>query len=392
MKILGIETSCDETAVCLLETTGELPEVTFTVLGNALFSQAHKHTEFGGVFPNLAKREHAQNILPLFEKALSLPHAENPLSEDKKANIARILEREPELALKLISYIETHERPTIDLIAVTHGPGLPPALWVGVTFAEALRAAWDIPAFGTNHMEGHILSSLAKKNGDQYQLSHVTFPVLALLISGGHTEIVLAKNWGEYELIGRTRDDAVGEAYDKVARMMDLPYPGGPQISKLADEARTREKNPDIFLPRPMLKSDDFDFSFSGLKTAVLYLVKKIAPLSDAVKRDIAREFEDAVAEVLFEKTKKALHETGATTFVIGGGVAANAHIRGKFETLHKEFPEVDIRLPSLDITGDNAIMIAIAGAIHILSGDTPSDEPLRAIGTRQLRIEHSRT
>jgi N6-L-threonylcarbamoyladenine synthase len=258
-------------------------------------------------------------------------------------------------------------------------------------------------------MEGHLISSLAQRtdeNAQQFTLSGVELPVLALLISGGHTEFDLMSEWFHYTLVGQTLDDAVGEAYDKVARMLGLPYPGGPQISKLAQQARIGSAQielhhpgdtspaphtaPLVVLPRPMLKSNTNDFSFSGLKTAVLYALRTVQgepprALSDSEKAAFAREFEDAVTEVFVVKTRKALEEIGAKTFVIGGGVAANVHIRMALESLCKdEFPDVDMRLPELSITGDNAVMIAEAARARALSGidDTPKGE-VRAYSNR---------
>lgn len=375
MKILGIETSCDETAVSLLECEGTIDTARFTVLGDALNSQAALHAHYGGVYPNLAKREHAKSIVPLLAKALGRARASTsgeivPLTDAKQEHVEKILEREPALCHELIEFARLYPKPDIDAIAVTEGPGLAPALWVGVNFAEALGTIWDTPVFGINHMEGHIASSLAQAKDDgRYELSDVDFPVLALLISGGHTELVLAKKWGEYTIIGRTRDDAVGEAFDKVARTLGLPYPGGPHLSKLADEARQRDEKADISFPRPMIDADNCDFSFSGLKTAVLYAMRN-ADVSNKDRKTLAREFEDAVADVLVKKSKKALQDTEAMTFVIGGGVAANAHVRKALADMVKQqFSDIDLRLPEVKITGDNAIMIAIAGYLRILGG-----------------------
>ncbi len=345
MRILAIETSCDETGIALMEGT-KLPEgFTFTVLKSELLSQALLHSPYGGVYPNLAKREHLKNLPILFAK----------FADD-----------------------------TFDAVAVTRGPGLEPALWTGIEFAKKLAQERSVPLLPVNHMEGHLLSSLVKDG----RLEDITLPVLALLISGGHTEFVLMRNWFEYEIIGKTLDDAVGEAYDKVARMLGLPYPGGPEISKLAERAREtnqkshfaplgssqRSQNGTFAsLPRPMLNTKDNDVSFSGLKTAVLYALRDrggIQKLTAEEIIDFAREFEDAATEVLVHKTKRALEESGAQTFVIGGGVAANKHIRESLQSLLQEkFNEVEMRLPELGITGDNAVMIAEAALARALSG-----------------------
>ena len=210
--------------------------------------------------------------------------------------------------------------------------------------------------------------------------------MLALLISGGHTEFVLMKEWLRYEVVGKTLDDAVGEAFDKVARMLGLPYPGGPAISKIADTARSKSQKTNIKLPRPMLNSGTCDFSFSGLKTAALYALRG-KNLTEAEKNGFAAEFEDAIADVMVSKTRKALWDSGAKTFVIGGGVAANRYIREQIEKMIlDEFPDVELRLPALDITGDNAIMIAQAALARALSGkNDTADLDLRAVGNLSI-------
>src|SRR3989344_1919918 len=357
MKILAIETSCDETAVAILECNGNETNATFAVLGNALLSQVEKHREFGGVVPMLAKREHQKNLPHILDEALA--EANVPLQD-------------------------------IDAIAVTAGPGLEPALWVGINFARALALVWDKPLVAVNHMEGHLLASLLEKTGEQFSISNVQFPILALLISGGHTELVLMKEWLRYELIGQTRDDAVGEAFDKVARMLSLPYPGGPEISRLAETIRSvaAPEGRGFTLPRPMIDSGTCDFSFAGLKTAVLYLLTKNPDLSEKEKQHIAHEFENAVTEVLWKKTAQALKETGARTLVIGGGVSANTHIRRVFqEKMSSEFPDSSLQIPASSLTTDNAIMIALAGFYRALRKEFVSQpfDRLRASGNLSL-------
>jgi N6-L-threonylcarbamoyladenine synthase len=221
-------------------------------------------------------------------------------------------------------------------------------------------------------MEGHIFSSLLMKQGKGLSISDFQFPLLALLISGGHTELVLTKEWLSYELIGQTRDDAVGEAFDKIARMMELPYPGGPEISKLAEEARGQElKRKSVTLPRPMIRSGDCDFSFSGLKTAVLYKLRNY-DLTSKVKKEFAREFEDAVVEILFAKSEKAIEQHGVKTLILGGGVSANTHIRRVFtEEIEKKHPHVALFIPPRELTTDNAIMIGIAGYFRFMNKKT---------------------
>lgn len=389
MKILAIETSCDETAVAVVECAESNAGTGFTVQGNGLVSQIDLHQAYGGVFPTLAKREHAKNLVPVLTSALEeseLLHAtHNELKEDIKVALKELLIREPELCDALLLFFEEHDRPAIDAIAVTHGPGLPPALWVGVNFARALSLVWDIPLIPVNHMEGHIFSSLVhvEKEGS-YTLTSPQLPILALLISGGHTELLLMKEWLEYKLLGQTRDDAVGEAFDKVARMMHLPYPGGPEISKLAERDREDERTNPFDLPRPMIDSPDYDFSFSGLKTAVMYLLKEKQELTDVEKEQLARAFEDAVTEVLWKKTAKALLETGARTLVIGGGVSANIHLKRVFtERMAREFPAVSFTLPPTYMTTDNAVMIALAG--YARKKETREEKEVRADGNLSL-------
>ena len=364
MIILSIETSCDETAVSILRATGDFPNATYEVLGNALFSQIDIHREFGGVFPAVAKREHAKTLVPMLERALTeaeIDYNSLDVSESKTAELQEILYREPGLSEALLSFLEKQGRPQIDLIAATSGPGLEPALWVGINFAKALSVAWDIPLAPINHMEGHILSAMF----DGEKLGPVQFPVLALLISGGHTELVLMRNWCEYELVGQTRDDAVGEAFDKVARTLGLPYPGGPEVSKLAEAGRSEGIEPSIALPRPMIATESCDFSFSGLKTAVLTAVKKAeeggVPLAKTAS-EIALDFENAVAEVLIAKTKRAMDLHDVQTVVLGGGVSANTHIRRAFSELFQtEYHDRLLYLPPPKFTTDNAVMIALA-------------------------------
>jgi len=389
MRILAIETSCDETAVSIIETIGTFPNATYRVLGNALFSQVDIHREFGGVFPMVAKREHAKALVPLLKKALDAANIEihnaDPLVEGERKEIEVLLMREGTLADDLIMFAEIIGIPDVDVIAVTSGPGLEPALWVGVNFAKALAMLWKKPLVGVNHMEGHVISSLFQND----TLRPATFPFVSLLISGGHTELVLSKEWGHYELIGQTRDDAVGEAFDKVARLLGLPYPGGPEISRMAKEAREAGNNITFTLPRPMLASPDFDFSFSGLKTAVLYMVKD-KTLTDAEKTALAREFEDAATEVLVKKTMRALEETGAETLVVGGGVSANGHIREAFEAACFT-KNIRLYFPERSLATDNAIMIALAAhakvSLHPESMQDANDV-IVADGTLSLHSE----
>ena len=389
MKILAIETSCDETAISILEGTGDVQSASFSVLGNVLLSQVEKHREFGGVFPMLAKREHAKNLVPILQAALAeaeLLHEDTQaVPEDVHDQVSKLLEREPELDEAFLSFISECEVPDIDAIAVTAGPGLEPALWVGINFARALALVWDKPLVAVNHMEGHVLAALAREEDEKLVIKDVAMPVLALLISGGHTELVLMKEWLRYELIGQTRDDAVGEAYDKVARMLGLPYPGGPEISKLAELAREKNEKGPFTLPRPMIDTPSCDFSFAGLKTAALYLLRDNPNMTDEEKMHVAHEFENAAAEVLWKKTARALEETFAATLVIGGGVSANTHIRRTFTENVAKHPGVELRIPPARLTTDNAIMIGLAGYYRALEKRFADPDTLIANGNEHL-------
>lgn len=386
MRILAIETSCDETAVCLIEASGAMgPDFSFSVLGNALISQASLHAQYGGVFPNLAKREHAKNLVPLLERALKeageLTVATSPSPGAALVPLKTLLEREEELFKSIIPFLLKHQRPDIDAIAVTAGPGLEPALWVGINFAKALALVWDVPLVGVNHMEGHVLMSLMQEGA----LTRFDFPLLALLISGGHTELVLSKQFSQYERIGETRDDAAGEAFDKVARLLELGYPGGPEISRLAAQAREQDIKGDFSFTRPMLHDDTFDFSFSGLKTAVRNIV--IArPMTEELKLQVAREFEECVADVLVKKTLRAVERFGVQTVVVGGGVSANTYIRKRLsEALAKADASVQLLVPPPALATDNALMIALAGYFHALNNEFADAKNLSAQGNLKL-------
>src|SRR3989344_1392992 len=309
MKILGIETSCDETALAVIEAGGDRSPH-FNVLKNVIASQIDVHKEYGGVVPGLAKREHTKNLIPVLYQILEVKSQKSKVKtttqNSKLKEVEKILERYPEMLEEFKKKITPLEKPNINLIAVTHGPGLEPALWVGVNFARALSALWDIPLIGVDHMEGHIAVNLLQYGKSKFenpntkqtpnsktQITNIRmsrirsagsqspefvegrsekldFPAVALAVSGGHTQLILVKNWMDYELLGETLDDAAGEAFDKVARMLELPFPGGPEIEKLAAKG-----NPNaIKFPRPMLNQKNYNFSFSGLKTAVLYYLR----------------------------------------------------------------------------------------------------------------------
>ena len=406
MKILSIETSCDETAISLVEAIGDFPHAEYKILGNALFSQIDIHREYGGVFPAVAKREHAKALVPMFEKAISEafgPTTESPESKTPlfqlNGIVEEVLEREVGLFDDLKKYCETNGKPDIDLIAVTAGPGLEPTLWVGVNFAKALGLLWNTPVVGVNHMEGHVLASILETTETDSEpaihsngrLAQLNFPALSLLISGGHTELIKMNDWHQYEKIGQTRDDAVGEAFDKVARLLGFPYPGGPEISRAADEARKHDLPEFHKLPQPMLDSGDLDFSFSGLKTAVRYAIEN-KDLSDNEKQAIARDFEDSVTNVLVKKTQKAVDEHGIKSLILGGGVSANKKIRSTFyDFFSHEYPELNLYLPDPKLSTDNSVMIALAGHARASTSLAPNLETfstLVASGNRSLSEE----
>ncbi|PIP58099.1 MAG: hypothetical protein COX02_02140 [Candidatus Vogelbacteria bacterium CG22_combo_CG10-13_8_21_14_all_37_9] len=398
MKILAIETSCDDSAISLVEATGILAKPKFRILAEVVSSQTAIHQAYGGVVPNLAKREHGKNLIPLllevFKKSKIKNHLpkfrSTKLKQARKLNkIEKLLERELELKEQFWSKILDLPKPKIDYLAVTAGPGLEPALWVGINLAKALSLLWDIPLLGVNHLEGHLVSvilnqksKITRQNFKKQNLGGqenkkvnpvVKFPAVGLIISGGHTEIILMKKVGDYKKIGQTRDDAVGEAFDKVARLLGLPYPGGPHISHIAEQAsilRQSASSPRqsaIVLPRPMINSKDYDFSFSGLKTAVLYLLPKLGKLTAEIKAEVALEFETAVTEVLLRKTLQASQDFKAKTIIVGGGVIANRQIRDTFKKLVKTLAtKPQLLIPAQTHTGDNASMIAGAAYFQV--------------------------
>ncbi|MEK7659754.1 MAG: tRNA (adenosine(37)-N6)-threonylcarbamoyltransferase complex transferase subunit TsaD [Patescibacteria group bacterium] len=393
-RILAIETSCDETAVAIIEGTGGLGAPQFRVLASEVFSQIDLHAVWGGVVPNLARREHEQKLIPVLSAAL----AQAKLLKEKKGapiDLAHILNREIILRPIAEAFLSSHERPDVEAIAVTVGPGLEPALWTGINLARALASVWNVPIIPVNHMAGHIAASLLLRemSNDEFLMSNKThkktegnsstrkvlFPALALLVSGGHTEIVLATAWGKYEVIGSTRDDAAGEAFDKTARLLDLPYPGGPALSALARSGK-RDAVP---LPRPMIKEKNLDFSFSGLKTAVRYHLRDNP---DANRADLAASIEEAICDVLIKKTFRAIEKTEARTLILGGGVAANTRLRFLMEQKNvAEGRPVTLLLPHPSLTTDNAAMIGAAGYINSLRNGAADPDSLRADGSLSL-------
>ena len=328
MNILGIETSCDETSVAVIEAADDA----FAVRANVVSSQIATHAPFGGVVPMLAARDHAVNIGHVFDTALKEADISSPASE-------------------------------IDRIAVTHGPGLGPALLVGLTFARALAQRWNLLIVGVNHMDGHIHSNwLPAENGSPALSDYSLFPALNLLVSGGHTELVLMRTHGDYKRIGETLDDAVGEAFDKVARLLGLSYPGGPALSTLANEG-----DPATYeLPRPLLSAPHFDFSYSGLKTAVLYLIRDLTdgnsrPLTGPERANIAASFQRVAVDVLVRKAERAAQTYGAKSILLSGGVSANTLLRERMQAAARGLG-IAYHQPELRWPGDNAAMIAAAG------------------------------
>ena len=369
MKILGIETSCDETAISILEYDAKKRRSRLLV--NFVYSQIAVHQPFGGVVPNLAKREHQKNLVPIlemvFKKAgLLRKQAKNTRSEDQLEKIKDILIKEEDLAQNLINFLKKYQKPKIDLIAITKGPGLAPALWPGVNSARALSYFWNIPLIGINHLEGHILANWLpqkEKEWTKIKISNNIFPAIALVISGGHTQLVLMKKIGQYRVIGETRDDAAGECFDKTARLLELGYPGGPAIAAEAAKFKILNLESQIILPRPMLHSNDYDFSFAGLKTAVLYLIEKLKKEKinwKNLRPAIAYEIQNSINEVLIFKTLKATKNFRAKSIILGGGVSANQSLKDLLTSEVKiKLPNIKLIIPKTEYTGDNSAMIA---------------------------------
>lgn len=373
MKILSIETSCDETAIALVEVDVSQTRIKAQEIQTELFSQIDIHKEFGGVFPAIAKREHATHLPILLQKILNTKDKETP-HEINWNIIEDLLSREIGLFETTKKLLESSQKPDIDMIAVTQGPGLEPALWVGISFARALSYYWNIPLIGTNHMKGHIFSVLLNQ-------TEIQFPAIALLLSGGHTEIIELNSLSDFKILGKTKDDAVGESYDKVARMMGYEYPGGPKVAQLAQQARdTNILSGDIKLPRPMMHSKDFDFSFSGLKTAVLYTIRDLEHIDNSIHMNIAHEFEQSVTDVILYKLQKVLEHKEYKSLIVSGGVIANTHLRSQIEKLSIN-QNIPLLFPKINDSTDNAQMIAVAGAIESLTQNPQINPELKAQG-----------
>ena len=316
MRILGIETSCDETGVAVYDTE-------LGLRAHALFSQVALHAEYGGVVPELASRDHVRKLLPLVRQIL----AESGLAVTD-----------------------------LDGVAYTAGPGLVGALMVGAAAGRALAWALDVPAIGVHHMEGHLLAPLLEPEPPAP-------PFVALLVSGGHTQLVAVQGVGRYQLLGESLDDAAGEAFDKTAKMMGLPYPGGPELARLAESGRSGA----FRFSRPMTDRPGLDFSFSGLKTQVL-LAWKASDQSDQTRADIARGFEEAVVDTLAIKCERAMQQTGLRTLVVAGGVGANLRLREWLNALAAKL-HGQVCFPRLEFCTDNGAMIAFAGALRLQAG-----------------------
>lgn len=348
MIILGIETSCDETSIALLEAEKEKAAFFIQPIRSVVSSQIKIHAPYGGVVPTLAAREHVKNLDYLFNQVLPF---------EQKLKFKKIIKQ-------------------LDLIAVTEGPGLIPALLVGINFAKALAWGLKKPLIGINHLEAHLLSFLLGEEGQKQEFKikdlNKMFPAIGLIVSGGHTLLLLVKKIGDYQIIGETRDDAAGECFDKTSRILGLGYPGGPAIAQEAELYQSNPLNNEInnlpSLPRPMINSKDFDFSFSGLKTAVLYTYQK---LSKSQKRKyksyLAYEIENAITDVLVEKTIKAARTYQAKSIILGGGVTANKKLREKFSQITK-VNKLNLYVPLLKYTTDNAMMVAGAAFFNFIN------------------------
>ena len=325
MKTLGIETSCDETAIAVFDSEQG-------IIGESVYSQIKMHAEYGGVVPELASRDHCVKIITVLEEALG--------------------------------DIDLH---SIDQVAYTSGPGLLGALLIGESFAQGLSTALNVPLIPINHLEGHLMSPIM-------EFPEITVPYISLLVSGGHSMIIDVEDRGDYKILGQSQDDAVGEAFDKVGKLLGLPYPGGPHIEKMALEG-----NPKAYeFPRPMMHSDNLDLSFSGLKTAVLYTVRDIEDLNDQVKADVAASFQQAVIDVLTKKIKKAIELTGRDEVIIAGGVAANKALRSAIKELENSMG-IKVYYPDLKYCGDNAAMIAFVGSLRSSDGVNNKASSVRA-------------
>lgn len=387
MLILGIETSCDETAASVIRGSGDKTEI----LSNIVSSQINIHKKYGGVVPEVAAREHVLQILPVVNEALKKANL-SPRPPLPTSPLTPLLNRKGKLRRgknngdKLSSYLGGAGG-GINAIAVTIGPGLITSLIVGVETAKVLSYIWNIPVIGINHIEGHIYANFISKNSKS-QISNIKFPAVILTVSGGHTMLVLMTGHGKYKTIGETRDDAAGEAFDKAAKLLGLDYPGGPAIAEHAEKflkqnsknfkLQIQKNKSEIILPRPMINSKNYDFSFSGLKTALLYKIQK-TPNYKLQIANYSHEFQQAAIDVLIHKTIKAVKEYKVKTVMLTGGVAANKELRKQMKKAVKTLiSDSKFLIPKLKYTTDNAAMIATAGYFHALRKDFTPWEKLR--------------
>jgi N6-L-threonylcarbamoyladenine synthase len=364
MIILAIETSCDDTAISIIKTSASALKKKqpvfndFEILSDFVSSQVKIHAEYGGVFPAVAKREHQKALTPLLIKSLKksglLKKNKKAIDAKKLLKVQKILERNQDIFNDLKEFFKNYDIPEINKIAVTIGPGLEPCLYTGINFARALSLYWNTPLSSVNHLEGHIFSNWLSP------IEKIEFPSMALVVSGGNTQIINIENLGKYKLIGETRDDAAGECFDKTARILGLNYPGGPSIAKEAK--KIKEKKYNISLPRPMKYDKNYDFSFSGLKTAVLYDFKKRTEKEKKSKDYIVEmcyEIEKAIIDVLTFKTIKAAENFKAKNILLGGGVSANKELIKEFKKQCK-IKKIGFTAPLSKFSGDNATMIAL--------------------------------
>ena len=325
MRLLGIETSCDETSAALISGNPSDPLVTLEV--NTVASSLSLHKKTGGIIPEVAAREQLSYILPVIKETLGVS---NPLAK----------------------------KPPIDAIAVTVGPGLIGSLLVGIETAKTLAYLWNVPLIPVNHLMGHIYANFIKTGSWEKAIrdSDIEFPAVALVVSGGHTDLVLLKDHGKLQWLGGTRDDAAGEALDKIGRLLKLSYPGGPAIEKAAKNGNSKR----FLFPKPMINSNDFDFSFSGLKTAVLKEVRAMKQLSDETIADISASVQQAIIDVLIKKTLNAALQHKAKSILLGGGVAANQKLRDEFKLKARRYKlDAEIFVPAASLCTDNGAMIA---------------------------------
>jgi len=405
MLILGVDTSCDDTSIATLKIKNQKSKIKdIEVLSSVVSSQEKLHAKYGGVWPAMAQREHEKNLVFVLEKALkeakSIGQKENgngkKITEKKQKTLSKILEREPLLKENLLKFLNKYQKPKIEAIAVTIGPGLEPCLWQGLNFAKALAFMWEIPIIPVNHLEGHLVSCFLQKTGKNFQFSIFNFqkkiwPAMGLIVSGGHTQLVLIKKIGDYKIIGQTLDDAAGECFDKTARILGLGYPGGPKIATLAAKA-TSLPTPNYQipnnLPRPMMSSKNFDFSFSGLKTAVLYTWQKIPQKqkTSKMKTALAHEIQQAIIDVLLHKAIRAASTFKAKSFLLCGGVSANKELRKQFsEKLKAEKPSLGLLTAENGFFTDNGAMIALSGFCNLKKKQKFPFKNIRANGNLNI-------